>query len=204
MLPDPRLRVFGLIVDALILAGGRSTRLGDSDKQKLVLPRGVSVLERAVDAVRSVGARSIVLVGDDGMDGVVTVRENPPFGGPVAAIAVGSASLPSDSDLVLLLACDMPGIGDALPLLLSGVQGEGSIAVDRGRRQQLAFAVRRDALARALASHPEHAGASVRSLLEHLDLTEVAVPDGSTDDIDTWEDAARFGILPPTPMGAPA
>ena len=36
----------------------------------------------------------------------------------------------------------------------------------------------------------------MRALLDALDLTEIPVPDGSTDDIDTWDDAARLGAVP--------
>src|SRR5690606_27635971 len=117
--PNPRLRVFGMIVDSLILAGGRSSRLGHSDKRKLVID-GETLLARAVDAVRQVAARHIVIVGDEGVDDVPTVREQPAFGGPVAAIAAGLRALPDDADAVLVIACDMPGIARALPALLDG------------------------------------------------------------------------------------
>lgn len=192
-----------MIVDALILAGGRSSRLGHSAKQKLRID-GATLVERAVAAVRSAGARAVVVVGDERMDAVVTVREQPVFGGPVAAIAAGTAALGSDSDLVLVLACDMPSIASALSALVTAPDGDGWIARDGGRRQQLAFSSRPSALRRALGAVPEHRGASVRSLLEHLDLRDAVVPDGSTDDIDTWDDAVRFGIARPTPTGAPA
>jgi len=195
-----RLRVFGMIVDALILAGGRSSRLGGSGKQKLRLG-GVTLLERSLDAVRSVGARAVV-VGDEGPDGVVAVREEPAFAGPVAAIAAGIRALPDGSSAVVVIACDMPDIGVALPALLARFSGHGVIAVDRGRRQQLAFVADRAALARALDALPTVVDAPVRSLLAGLDLAEVDVPDGATDDIDTWDDAARFGATRPTALGS--
>jgi molybdopterin-guanine dinucleotide biosynthesis protein A len=187
--------VFGMIVDALILAGGRSSRLGDSDKQNLQIG-GVSLLRRSIHAVQQAGVRSVIVVGDEVMDDVVTVREEPAYGGPVAAIAAGLRALPSRPDAVLVLACDMPGIGAALPALLDGFRGDGAIAVDRGQRQQLAIVVAPDALAGALAGLPEVTDASMRALLAPLDLAEVAVPGGATDDIDTWDDAARFGAVP--------
>ena len=184
-----------MIVDALILAGGRSSRLGDSDKRKLQIG-GVSLLRRSIHAVQQAGVRSVIVVGDEQLDGVVTVREEPAFGGPVAAIAAGLRARPSAPDAVLVLACDMPGIDAALPALLAGFRGDGVIAVDRGRRQQLAIVVEPGALAGALAALPAVTDASMRGLLASLDLTEVPVPDGATDDIDTWDDAARFGAIP--------
>lgn len=184
-----------MIVDALILAGGRSSRLGDSDKRKLQID-GVTLLRRSIHAVQQAGVRSVIVVGDAQLDGVVTVREEPAFGGPVAAIAAGLRALPSTPDAVLVLACDMPGIDAALPALLGGFRGDGAIGVDRGRRQQLAIVVEPGALADALAGLPTVTDASMRALLVPLDLAEVAVPDGATDDIDTWDDAARFGAVP--------
>ncbi len=189
-----------MIVDALILAGGRSSRLGDSDKQNLQIG-GVSLLNRAIDAVRRAGARSVIVVGDDSVDGVTAVREQPPFAGPVAAIAAGLRALPGDADVVLVIACDMPGVDAALPTLLAGFAGDGAIAVDRGRPQQLALAVRPEALERAVAALPTVVDASMRALLSSLELVEVSVPEGSTDDVDTWDDAARFGATP-APRGA--
>ena len=191
-----------MIVDALILAGGRSARLGGSSERKPVSkPRleidGVSLLRRTVDAARRAGAREVVVVGDaTGVDDVVAVREEPMFGGPVAAIEAGLRALTAPADALLVLACDMPGIEAALPRLTTGFRGDGVIASDGGRRQQLAVAVTPAALGAALAALPTTVDASMRALLDTLDLTEIPVPDGSTDDIDTWDDAARLGAVP--------
>lgn len=191
-----------MIVDSLILAGGRSSRLGDSDKQKLQIG-GETLLRRSVDAVRASGARNIVIVGDEGVDGVATVREDPPFAGPVAAIDAGVRALPGGADGVIVIACDMPGVGAALPVLLAAFEGDGAIAVDRGHRQHLAIAVEPRALRAAIGSLPSVNDASMRALLGNLDLVEVVVPEGSTDDIDTWDDAARFGAARPTDRSTP-
>ena len=183
-----------MIVDALILAGGRSSRLGGSDKRKLVLD-GETLLRRSIRAVGDAGVRTVVVVGDDGEHGVPTVREEPPYSGPVAALAAGMRALPGAADAVAVLACDMPGIDRALPALLAAFRGDGVIALDRGRRQQLAIVVDPGALRSALATLPTVVDASMRDLLGRLDLVETVVPDGATDDIDTWDDAARFGAV---------
>lgn len=190
-----------MVIDALILAGGRSTRLEGSGKQKLLVS-GVSLLERTVQAVRGVGARGIVLVSDETMAEVTTVREDPAYAGPVAAIAAGLAARPttSDADILLVLACDMPGVAAALPPLIDAFAGDGVVAVDRGVRQQLVLALSPAALAHAVASLDTVVDAPVRALLAHLDLTDTHVPDGSTDDIDTWDDAARFGVARPAAL----
>jgi molybdopterin-guanine dinucleotide biosynthesis protein A len=202
MRQNPRPRVFGMILDSLILAGGRSSRLDDSDKQKLQIG-DETLLERAVATVRASGVRRVVIVGDESVDDVETVREHPPFAGPVAAIAAGLRALPGDSDAVLVIACDMPGVAAALPVLIEAFARDGVIAVDRGRRQQLAIVVHPVALTAAIDRLPSVVDASMRALLGTLDLVEVVVPEGSTDDIDTWDDAARFGIARPIDRSTP-
>jgi molybdopterin-guanine dinucleotide biosynthesis protein A len=183
--------VFGMIVDALILAGGRSSRLGGRPKSDLMVD-GETLLDRTLRAVRDSGVRNVVVVGDDAPDGVIAVREDPAFGGPVAAIAAGLDALPVDSDAILVLACDMPAIAEALPALLAAPD---VIAIDQGRAQHLTVVVSTAALRAAVAALPTVTGASMRDLLRGLTLVPVTVPDGSTDDVDTWDDATRFGIV---------
>jgi molybdopterin-guanine dinucleotide biosynthesis protein A len=100
--------------------------------------------------------------------------------------------LPGDSDAILVLACDMPAIAEALPLLLAAPD---MIAVDRERPQQLAIVASTASLVGAVAALPRVEDAAVRDLVAGLALSPVAVPEGSTDDVDTWDDAARFGIV---------
>ncbi|WP_043436145.1 NTP transferase domain-containing protein, partial [Arthrobacter sp. I3] len=75
--------------DAIILAGGRSSRLGGVPKSGLIYD-GATLLERSLRAAGA--ARRTVVVGPDpgGLPGgVLTCREEPPFAGPAAAIAAG-------------------------------------------------------------------------------------------------------------------
>ncbi|AZS36767.1 Molybdenum cofactor guanylyltransferase [Microbacterium lemovicicum] len=102
---------------AIILAGGAARRLGGVAKPLLEV-RGRSLLQRAVDAARGAGCADVVVVGPpaSGVSGVRTVREDPAFGGPVAAIA---AALPAvATDWVLVLAADLPRSADAVALLV--------------------------------------------------------------------------------------
>lgn len=210
MHPDP------FIFDAVILAGGRSVRLGGIPKQGLTYD-GETLLRRSVAAAG--GARAVVVVGPDAGQnpaGTLSCREDPPFGGPAAAIAAGLAALEkaegSRPPLTLVLACDMPNIGEAVPALRDGllasgraVAGEGVMAVSEdGRRQPLAGFYSTAALQRSaakLAAKGELTNASVRALLASLDVKPVAVPAGSTADVDTWDDAAALGVAGPAPSG---
>lgn len=184
-------------VGALILAGGRSSRLGGSSKWNFEVG-GRSLLRGSVEALRADGVREIVIVGDEGVDDVPAVRESPAYAGPVAAIAAGVAALSPWVGRVLVLASDMPGVARALPGLLAATGG--AMAVDRGRRQHLAFIAPADELRTALDAVPGLEDAPVRTLHAVLRLPELDVPDGATDDIDTWADAARLGAVPPHPL----
>jgi molybdopterin-guanine dinucleotide biosynthesis protein A len=177
--------------DALILAGGHSTRLGGADKA-LVVVGGKTLLERAVDAVARaeqtiVAGRVRELTAD-----VTWVQEDPPGGGPGAALAAGSRFV--RAELVVVLAVDHPLVTQAdIARLLKGVRGDGAIAVDpEGRDQPLVAVYRREALADALARSGRPTGARVGDLVGNLELGRVELGEAATD-CDTWEaiDAVR-------------
>lgn len=220
----------------MILAGGKSSRLGGVPKARLRYD-GATLLQRAVAAVR--GAGRVVVVGPDPgtlPDGTLTAREDPPYAGPAAAIAAGLAALEAQdgeaqdgeaqdgeaqdgeaqdgetqggqrpsakhAPWVLVMACDMPLAADALPVLLrelasrQDVEGALSVSAD-GRKQPLLGIYRVSALQREVRAAEEQGGLAniaVFGLLARLDLLAVPVPAGSTDDVDTWDDAAALGV----------
>lgn len=207
---------------AVILAGGRSKRLGGVPKAGLVLD-GATLLTRTVGAVAEVidaqagnGAQAkIAVVGPDhGMKAWLEdcahrprlhiVQEDPPYAGPAAGIAAGVQALGDADGHVLVLACDMVQAGALAHLLASALPGcgplEGVMAVDRGRRQPLAaiypLVPLRAAIDAARTAHRLQ-NASVFSLLASVNLTEHSVPAGLTADIDTWEDADLYGVAAP-------
>jgi molybdopterin-guanine dinucleotide biosynthesis protein A len=204
----------GVVIDAIVLAGGRATRLGGASKAALRLD-GRSMLEVTFAAVS--GVRHIVVVGDEAdvyaaaPDATITiVREVPHFAGPAAAIAAGLSELhrASDtvpSDFVVVIGCDMPAVAEAIAALLAAVEAgsDGAVAVSTDSRPQPLVAVySTPALAGCVTRHRDSGdleNLSVRALLSGLDPALVAVPEGSTDDVDTWADAARLGVLIPQP-----
>jgi molybdopterin-guanine dinucleotide biosynthesis protein A len=165
---------------------------------------GATLLERSLLA--AAGARHTVVVGPETVGlpaGVLSTREDPPFAGPAAAIAAGLAALrgAGRSDLVLVLACDMPRAGDAVRALLEALPGAGADGVMAasadGRQQPLAGFYSTAALERAVqdaAARTALVHGSVFALLASLDVQAVVVPAGSTDDVDTWDDAAALGV----------
>ncbi|MET3809298.1 molybdenum cofactor guanylyltransferase [Arthrobacter sp. UYEF3] len=200
--------------DAVILAGGRSSRLGGVPKSQLTVD-GATLLERSLQAAR--GARRTVVVGPDrgGLPpGVLGCREDPPFSGPAAAIAAGLSALAVDTaaaptPLTLVLACDMPrvvaAVGALLDAMATGADGrDGAVAVSAdGRKQPLVGLYGTAALRHAVADAARHnalEGGSVFALLASLELCTVPVPPGSTDDVDTWDDASALGVSVPGPV----
>lgn len=202
-----------MLFDAIVLAGGRSSRLDAVPKAELVVD-GRTLLRHTLEAVTD--ARRIVVVGPAPRlplpEGVGLVRESPEFGGPAAGIAAGLAALraraaasgDTASAHTVVVACDMPAIASALPALLAAAQDslDGAIALDTDRRQPLAAVYATTPLTDAVAGH-ERAGTltglGVFRLTAGLALTPVAVPPGSTDDVDTWADATRLGAQQVTP-----
>ena len=188
-----------MLLDAVILMGGRASRLDGVAKGDLRVG-GRTLLERVVAAAG--GARDRVVVGEAGESvlppEVRVVREEPPFGGPAAAVAAGLHELADDADAVLLLAGDQPFVAPALPLLLAALAAaedhDGARAVDAGgRRQHLTCVIRRPALDRAIDAVGPLDGVSMRRLLEPLRMADVVVPPAATMDVDTWADAHAVG-----------
>jgi len=173
--------------DAIVLAGGRGSRLGGVDKAALALG-GETLLARVLRAVDD--AAHVVVVGDVSVPGRTVVREDPAYGGPAAAVGAGLGEI--TSPYVLLVGCDQPFVAEALDVLLARLDGDGVVALDTdGRRQHLLSIVRTDALRESARTLGTLDGQSLRALLSPLDLVEVTVPPRSALDVDTWDDHAR-------------
>jgi molybdopterin-guanine dinucleotide biosynthesis protein A len=158
---------------AVILAGGRASRLGGADKPGLVVGER-SLLASVVEAAGAAGARQVVVVGPPrpglalAAGELRVVREEPPGGGPVPALRRGLAEI--TAPWVLVLAADLPflrgGHLRALPAAArqAGVAG-AVLADDTGRPQWLAGGWHTEALRRALGGY---AGSSLHGLLHPL------------------------------------
>lgn len=84
-------------VGAIVLTGGRASRLGGVDKARLAVA-GRPMVEAVLGAARAV-AGPVRTVGPGG-----DTREDPPHSGPVAGIAAGLRALPPSVDLVVVVA----------------------------------------------------------------------------------------------------
>jgi molybdopterin-guanine dinucleotide biosynthesis protein A len=173
--------------DAVVLAGGGSTRFGGVDKAMLVLD-GMTLLDRVLTA--TAGAADTTVVGPvrTTYREVGWTVEDPPKGGPVAGLAAGLQR--GTAPIVVVVSCDLPWLTAAdVGTLVDGLgeyDGYG-LRDSSGREQQLATAYRRTALADAIRRVGDPRDKSVRRTLAGLNLTWTE-PTRSGDDVDTWAD----------------
>lgn len=174
---------------AIVLAGGRSSRLDGIDKTTVEID-GIALIDHVYAAVRR--CTPLVAVGPDdiGRSGIRVVRENPAFGGPAAAVAAGIGALEgAGAAETWLLACDLPRAAELVARLAKVSipdDADAVVAVDAdGRMQWLAGRYRVSALQGAVAQHPEITGLSMRKLFSDLRLHTVD-DDGASQDLDTW------------------
>ncbi|MFD7700737.1 NTP transferase domain-containing protein [Streptomyces caelestis] len=185
----------GSAYDAVVLAGGAARRLGGVDKPG-VRVGGRALLDRVLRACAD--ARTTVVVADPRPTArpVVWAREEPPGGGPLAALAAGLRH--TTADQVVVLSADLPFLGHrtvrGLLTPLRHGAADGVLLTDSdGRDQPLVAAYRTGALRRGLAAltgrHGELTGLPLRRLTGSLDLTRISDPVASFD-CDTWDDIA--------------
>ena len=187
-----------LSLTALLVSGGKATRLGGLTKTALTVD-GVPLIKRALTAVRGVSPHCpAVVVGDtEGLDdlGHVThLREDPPFSGPAAAINTGVAHV--TTDLVAVLAADLPRIDAHTIRALVDAVGESdcAVAVDPSGRVQYLTAVWRTRALAEVVSTAEVAHRPARTLYDRCEWVPVHLEQTTTADIDTFADAQRFGV----------
>jgi molybdenum cofactor guanylyltransferase len=132
---------------AIVLAGGRAARLGGQPKPQLDVG-GRSMLSTVLAAVEGAAPRVVVGPPQPVPVGVLLVREEPPGGGPVPALAAGLAAV-GDTQVVAVLAADLPFVTtDLLTALRERLTGDGVLVVDDTGRDQLLLGVWRTAVLR--------------------------------------------------------
>lgn len=177
---------------AIVLAGGRSSRLAGRHKPAILLG-GVPIVARGIAALRLIGAEPLVVGEGDGVpDGIPVIREDPPFSGPLAAVAAGVWALEAKpGGVILLLGGDMPFVSPAtLRGLAEGAQGaRPALAVDpEGRAQSLCAAWPEELLRDRVAGLGDPVGRPLRLLYERVDPVMRAIGAREAMDIDTPDD----------------
>ncbi|MFF2085857.1 NTP transferase domain-containing protein [Nocardia sp. NPDC058176] len=179
--------------DAIVLAGGRASRMGGVDKPAIMVG-GRSMLDAALGAVRECGRVVVVGPHRPELDArIEQVREVPPGSGPVAAIGSGLSALGANAaPWIVVLAADLPFLTEDTVRELSRQAAESTadavFAIDAsGRPQYLVGIWRRIALETALAQLDSLVNQPMKAIMP----TESAVVElPGTDDCDT-EDQVR-------------
>jgi molybdopterin-guanine dinucleotide biosynthesis protein A len=145
-------------VTAIILAGGRASRLGGVDKAALEIG-GETVLDRVLKALGNMAGPVLAIVNDDRLDAdtrLTVIHDPEPHAGVLPALlaALDAATTP----LAVLVACDMPFLDAGLlaHLVDRAAQCDAVIPLVDGRPEPMHAVYRvepcraaiRDALAR--------------------------------------------------------
>lgn len=183
---------------AVVLAGGAARRLGGAAKPLLAV-EGTALVQRVLAAAE--GAVPRIAVGPSDLlpalpAGTVLTREEPPGGGPVAALRAGVALIPAHVETVVVLAGDLPFVTAEVVGALLAARAEAAVLLDdTGRRQNLLAAWRADALRAALS---RAVSGAVRDLFHGVRVAEVPPPQEGPPvwlDCDTPEDLERARSL---------
>ena len=174
---------------AVVLAGGTAARLDGADKASIE-HAGRTLLEWAIDAL--VDAAEVVVVGDPvpTTRPVTFTRENPRYGGPVAALLTGRDALLREPRTLGVLAVDMPRVTAYTFRRLheAAVGHDGAFLADRDGRRQLAGVLDVGRLDAVRHDHQGQHGMALHRLLSGLDLATVGPEGEEGRDIDTWAD----------------
>jgi len=175
--------------DAVVLAGGDARRLGGLDKATIEVG-GISLLDRALDAVT--GAREVIVVGPNRptSKAVRWTSEVPVGGGPLRATIAGLELV--TCDVVVVLAVDYPFVTlEVVAELVRGAKShEGAALQDEGGSMHYVVgAYQVDAL-RSAVDAKSPSDASMRSLFGTLHIVAVRA-NRAAFDIDTPEDIER-------------
>ncbi|WP_106977108.1 NTP transferase domain-containing protein, partial [Streptomyces sp. NRRL S-920] len=187
----------GASYDAVVLAGGGAARLGGADKPG-VRVGGRTLLDRVLTACSGAGTTVVVAAPRPTARPVVWAREEPPGGGPLAALDAGLRR--TAAERVVVLSADLPFLAEPTVRRLLGALREsgadGAVLTDpEGRDQPLVAAYRSASLRRGIAELAGTGeggglgGLPLRRLVSRLGLTRVADPVAAFD-CDTWDDIA--------------
>jgi molybdenum cofactor cytidylyltransferase len=191
-------------VHVVLLAAGRSSRMGGPNKL-LALFEGKPLVRRAAErALASKAAGTVVVTGHQGervrdaLSGLaLSFVDNPEFAsGLSSSLKAGVAALPRQAAGALVVLGDMPGVSSAdLDRLIEAFRKSGGRAVVRaahdGHRGNPVILPR--ALFSAVAKLEGDTGARHLVEAEGLDVVDVEIGAAASVDVDTPEALARAG-----------
>jgi molybdenum cofactor guanylyltransferase len=191
-----------------VLAGGASRRMG-RDKALVSGPDGRPLALVGVDALRAAGAEEIVVVGGDEVAlralGLPWIADLHPGEGPLGGIVTAFAH--TTAELVVVLACDMPGVGPRVPAalveaLVAAPDAGVAVALVGEREQPLTACWRRSSALGPLRAAFDAGERAPRHVLPGLEVVRVGgLPSLQLVDVDSPDDLRRYAeplLRPPT------
>lgn len=199
---DPPRRA--LDVPAIVLAAGRSSRMGGPNKL-LAAFDGTPLIRRTVEQVAGSKAAGVLVVAGhqndrvaDALDGVdVALVENPDYAeGLSSSLKAGISSIPAKASGALVVLGDMPGVtADHLNRMIEAFRRSGGSAIVRathnGKRGNPVLLPRR--LFAAVAALQGDTGARHLIEADGGDVIDIELGEAASVDVDTPEAMARAG-----------
>jgi molybdopterin-guanine dinucleotide biosynthesis protein A len=184
-----------MAVHGVVLAGGRSSRMG-RDKALIEID-GVAKAAREAAALGAGGCERVWCQGGDaaalGAAGLDVVPDGRPSGGPLAAIADALATAAPDA--IVVAACDLVDLDPASVAALLAVSAGGGadiVAASDHDGPHLLCVVRPSALA-ALNAALDGGVRSYRQALDRLGATTVELPSAALRNVNTPADLPGGG-----------
>lgn len=184
-------------LDVIIVAGGRGSRMEGRDKAQITVD-GQRLVDTLLDEVSMLdGLMQVAVVSSRGLEvrpGVKVVAEDPPFSGPVAAIAAGVHALAEEASArTAVLAVDAPESASLIPDLIDEL-GDADVAavISDGHLQPLCAVWETASLHRVLDGFGEVTDQAAKSLFDDVTLAELP-GDGSERDYDTLDELSTYG-----------
>lgn len=173
----------------IVLSGGTAARMGGIEKAGVEVG-GRTLLDHAIEAF--LDADEVVVAGSGTVRTirpVTFVREDPPYGGPVAGLLTAVDALLRRPRVVGVLAVDMPRVTPyTFRRLREAAEGRDGAFLARDGRRQLAGVLDAARLAEVRPGLEEQHGMPVHRLVAGLDLALVDAVGEEGLDVDTWED----------------
>jgi molybdenum cofactor guanylyltransferase len=191
-------------VSGVILAGGKSRRMGGSPKALLPFG-GRPLIEHIAETLRSVFSDCLVVTNSPDLYaslGLPMVGDVFPDGGPLGGIYTGLRT--ATSDAAFCVACDMPFLSASLLRYLAGRAGEADVVIpDAAGELQTLHAVYAKACLPAMERRIRAGRLKIAGLFDDVrilrvpaaEVTRFADPDTAFMNLNTPEDLARARAL---------
>lgn len=199
MTASAHLRGSGTAIAGIVLAGGRSTRMG-TDKATLVVD-GERMVDRVIRCMHEATIAPIVVSGPfiDGLTpAVATVADDSPAEGPLGGVASAWRSVHelNAAEWIAVLSCDLPNVqSESIAALIGRLDADvDAVVAHDGERPQPLFAIYRSTRVEEMSAAFANGARSIRALAGDWEVTEVPMSPALVGDADCPDDLGSFQV----------